>query len=243
MAYIEGTLGARVANEALAGIIGPMGCIQQGSGLTHSGGDDPITVNASAMPAGLTAGTAEICNQVEGPGLWKIIKGRMVVSLVKLRSPGNSSTPDDYYTCRNIFYNQRSWSTRLNMQPTLSTPPCGAGYSAVLSCLQAPDLAPAPGDAMKRPADLTEDDSREALEAEGYRVAAAAERLGISRMSLYGIIERSEGLRTARDIPRIEILEARERHAGDPARMAAALQVSERALKLRMAELDITAGG
>ena len=141
MAYIEGTLGARVANEALAGIIGPMGCIQQGSGLTHSGGDDPITVNASAMPAGLTAGTAEICNQVEGPGLWKIIKGRMVVSLVKLRSPGNSSTPDDYYTCRNIFYNQRSWSTRLNMQHTFSTPPCGAGYYAVISCLQDTDIA------------------------------------------------------------------------------------------------------
>lgn len=106
-----------------------------------------------------------------------------------------------------------------------------------------PDLETAPVEAMKRPADLTEDDAREALEAEGYRVAAAAERLGISRMSLYGIIERSEGLRTARDIPRIEILEARERHGGDPARMAAALQVSERALKLRMTELDITAGG
>lgn len=79
----------------------------------------------------------------------------------------------------------------------------------------------------------------EALRAHRWRVGATARALGISKNTLYQLMERAEGIRKARDLGADEIALCQDECGGDTARMAERLQVSERGLKLRMRELGI----
>jgi two-component system nitrogen regulation response regulator GlnG len=80
---------------------------------------------------------------------------------------------------------------------------------------------------------------RAALERHGYRMAAAAAELGVSRPRLYALAEGILGVRTGRDLERIEIEASLVACSGDLAQVAAALRVSRRALALRMSELGV----
>ncbi len=73
-----------------------------------------------------------------------------------------------------------------------------------------------------------------------WKIAATAKQLGISRDSLFRLIEQCEGLRKAKDLEIVEVMEALERCGHDVERMAASLQVSERALRSRMKELGVS---
>jgi len=86
----------------------------------------------------------------------------------------------------------------------------------------------------KRPQDLTEDEILEALERTGWRRAAAADRLGIARSSLYALIAGNTRLVRSQELTRPQVDEALARHNGDLARVASELRVSEHALKLRI---------
>jgi DNA-binding NtrC family response regulator len=78
-----------------------------------------------------------------------------------------------------------------------------------------------------------------ALERHGYRFAAAAAELGVSRARLYNLAERAGGIRTARDLSRTEV-EAALAAAGNQVDQAARdLRISPRALTLRMTVLGI----
>ncbi|MDI3287811.1 sigma 54-interacting transcriptional regulator [Polyangium sp. 15x6] len=105
------------------------------------------------------------------------------------------------------------------------------------------DLAPPPlpprNVARRRPADVTEAELREALRICRWDLAATAERLGISRASLYLLIERFPGFRTAGDLTEQEIAQCHRELGGDLARMAERLEVSERALLRRVRELGL----
>src|SRR5690606_30401738 len=83
------------------------------------------------------------------------------------------------------------------------------------------------------------DEVREALARCGHRPGAAAAELGISRNTLYALMKRIPGLRRARDLSADEILACRRATGGDVEAMAEALQVSRRALGLRLGELEI----
>ena len=78
-----------------------------------------------------------------------------------------------------------------------------------------------------------------ALQQHGWKPGAAAAALGISKTTLYGLMQRLPGVRKARDLSRAEILESHRATGGDLEAMAAALQVSRRGLVLRMRELEM----
>jgi two-component system, NtrC family, nitrogen regulation response regulator GlnG len=77
-----------------------------------------------------------------------------------------------------------------------------------------------------------------ALQKHGYRFAAAATDLGVSRARMYTLAERAGGIRTARDLSRDEIEAALAAH-GNVEQAAGELRISPRALTLRMTELGI----
>jgi two-component system nitrogen regulation response regulator GlnG len=82
-----------------------------------------------------------------------------------------------------------------------------------------------------------------AMEQCGFRVARAAEALGVSRSWLHTRIEFCEGLRHAKELSLEEIIAASQTSGGHIAEMAAHLKVSEHGLKLRMSNLGLPLGG
>lgn len=92
----------------------------------------------------------------------------------------------------------------------------------------------------RRPSDLREGEIVAALRAHRFRPAAAADALGIPRSSIYDLIAKIPGLRKASDLTREEITAALDGAGPSLEAVAAALEVSERALRRRMGELGMT---
>jgi two-component system, NtrC family, nitrogen regulation response regulator GlnG len=103
-----------------------------------------------------------------------------------------------------------------------------------------PTAAPPIPDRPRRdPATITDDELVAALRAHGWRAPAAAASLGVSRSKLYMMLDKSKTIRKAKDIPDTELRRALDEHRGDLDAVAAQLQVSQRALKLRLGELGL----
>ena len=77
-----------------------------------------------------------------------------------------------------------------------------------------------------------------ALRNNEFRPGAAAAELGISRTTLYALMERASTVRKARSVTADEIAACRAACGGDIDEMARRLEVSARALKLRLRELE-----
>ncbi len=105
----------------------------------------------------------------------------------------------------------------------------------------APAKTPAenPAAIRRKPADVTEGELREALRVSRWDLAAAAEKLGVSRASMYLLFERIPGFRTASDLDKEQIIRCHRELGGDRARMAERLEVSERALARRIREIGL----
>jgi two-component system, NtrC family, nitrogen regulation response regulator GlnG len=93
--------------------------------------------------------------------------------------------------------------------------------------------------AYRSPAEVTEAEIVEALRASRWEIKPAAERLGVSRPSLYLLIEKFPSIRKASDLTRAEILEARELCPGDLDAAAERLEVSKKGLQQRMKQLGM----
>jgi two-component system, NtrC family, nitrogen regulation response regulator GlnG len=107
----------------------------------------------------------------------------------------------------------------------------------------APPPAPrTPAAVYRSPAEVTEAELLDALRACRWELKPAAARLGISRPSLYLLIERCPGIRKASDLGRNEILECRIQCQGDLDAMVARLEVSRSGLLQRMRRLGIGGG-
>ncbi len=91
----------------------------------------------------------------------------------------------------------------------------------------------------RSPAGVTEAEILEALRACRWELKPAAERLGISRPSLYLLIEKFPSIRKAGDLTRAEILEAQSACGGDLEATADRLEVSKKGLQQRMAQLGM----
>ncbi len=91
----------------------------------------------------------------------------------------------------------------------------------------------------RKPADITETELREALRSCRWELNETAEKLGISRASMYNMNERFSWFRVAGDLTEAEIRRAFKECAGDIARLAEKLEVSEKALRRRVRELDL----
>ena len=111
--------------------------------------------------------------------------------------------------------------------------------SATVYPASAPPRRRAESQVYRSPADVTEAEVAEALRASRWEVKPAAERLGISRPSLYLLMEKFPSIRKASDLSRAEILEAREACVGDLDATAERLEVSKKGLQQRMKQLGI----
>ena len=91
----------------------------------------------------------------------------------------------------------------------------------------------------RRPSDIDEDELLEVLRAHLFRPRPTADALGISRTSLYALIDRSSRIRKAGDLAAEEIEACRRRCAGDLDAMATELEVSRKGLRRRMTDLGL----
>jgi len=89
----------------------------------------------------------------------------------------------------------------------------------------------------RSPAEVGEDELVATLRAHHWEVKPAAEALGVSRPSLYNLIERSSRVHKASDLSDEEVLAADRRHSGDLEAMARDLEVSRAALRQRLKAL------
>lgn len=101
-----------------------------------------------------------------------------------------------------------------------------------------PPRAPQP-EPYRAPSDVSEEELLEVLRRHRWTVKPAAAELGISRASLYNLMERSSKIRKASDLTREEIEASRERTSGKLADMVDDLEVSRRGLEMRMKELEL----
>lgn len=102
-----------------------------------------------------------------------------------------------------------------------------------------PTGVPAPRKEYRDPSEVDEEELLGALRSNRWSVKATARDLGLSRTSLYALIDRNPKVRKAGDLSREEILRARREQEGDLAAMGEALEVSTSGLQQRMKELEI----
>jgi two-component system nitrogen regulation response regulator GlnG len=91
----------------------------------------------------------------------------------------------------------------------------------------------------RKPSEIGEDELLAALRRNGWQTGATAEELGISRTSLYALIDGSKGLRKAKSVPVDELKRVHEECGGDLELMSARLEVSRRGLQLRLKEAGL----
>jgi two-component system nitrogen regulation response regulator GlnG len=91
----------------------------------------------------------------------------------------------------------------------------------------------------RSPQDVSEEELLAALAANRWEPRATAEQLGISRPSLYFLLDSFPSVRKAMDLSSEEITAAGERCGSRPREMAALLHVSEAGLRRRMKQLGL----
>ncbi len=96
-----------------------------------------------------------------------------------------------------------------------------------------------PVSAYRDPDEVREDELLAALRAHGWRLAPTAKALGVSRTTLYALVEQSKRIRKAADLGAPEIEAALRRNGGRIAPAAEELEVSAHALKIRMSALGL----
>jgi len=119
--------------------------------------------------------------------------------------------------------------------PTTPDEPANSASRDLWSEVSAPDSS----SSYRPPDEVHEEELLGALRAHRWALAPAAKALGVSRTSLYAMIERSNKVRKAVDLSAADIEDALELHDRDTTRAALELEVSEHALKIRMKALDI----
>ncbi len=102
-----------------------------------------------------------------------------------------------------------------------------------------PVAVPAPRKVYRSPDEVNDEELVEALRSHAWRLAPAATALGVSRTTMYALVEASKKVRKAADLDAGEIEAALEKAGGRIAHAAAFLEVSTHALKIRMTALGL----
>jgi two-component system nitrogen regulation response regulator GlnG len=108
---------------------------------------------------------------------------------------------------------------------------------ASASALPAASTAPAPS--RRKASEIGGEELQAALRESGWDLKAAASQLGISRGSLYDLIERSPHIRTSKDLSSEEVTRCFQECHGDVEAMVKRLEVSKRGLLRRLRELGL----
>jgi two-component system nitrogen regulation response regulator GlnG len=93
-----------------------------------------------------------------------------------------------------------------------------------------------PAAAARGPREIPDEELVEALRGNQWRTSATARALGISRTTLYALIDKSPRIRKARDVPADELARCLAECGNDLEAAAARLEVSKRGLQLRLRE-------
>ncbi|MCG8460495.1 MAG: hypothetical protein MI919_29790, partial [Holophagales bacterium] len=122
-----------------------------------------------------------------------------------------------------------------NAQPEPDTRPAPRRTSPA----SADPQAPLERRRLRKPEEVGEDELRTTLAAHRWEPAATAEALGVSRATLYRMIDETPSIRKAAELGREEIEAALERSGGKLDATAAELEVSLRGLKRRLTVLGL----
>jgi len=160
-----------------------------------------------------------------GPGRW--LSAAAVGSLVRADWPGNvrQLANASRRLALAALHGQRAAVTSLGSAPPLLEE-------------DAPAAASPPGP-RRAPSTIREEELLAALRGCHWQMSEAARRLGISRTTLYALVERSERLRKAKDLSEPELRQAFDACEGRIEAMAEALEVSPRGIQLRLRDVGI----
>jgi len=181
--------------------------------------------------------------EVSAP-LW--LPASIVARLARLDWPGNVRQLRN--AVRQIVIDSRRAATveigpqieRLLREASASPEPAGPAASQPAPARPARKRAAA--GTYRVPSEVSAEEVLAALRDSDWEVKPAAERLGISRPSLYVLMRKIPGLRKAADLSRAEILEERTQCGGNLAATAQRLEVSRSGLLLRMKQLGLLGG-
>jgi two-component system nitrogen regulation response regulator GlnG len=172
-------------------------------------------------------GESERLSQLDGPEPW--LDASLVGALARYDWPGNVRQLCN--VARHLAISSGSGQPLDDLPRTLLEGM--AGPRAAAAGREAPS-------ASRRPAsEISEEEVLSALRSAEWSTSEAARRLGISRTTLYKLVDRSPSLRKARDVSEEEIRRCHAECRGDVDAAAARLQVSPRGLRLRMRELGL----
>ncbi len=130
-------------------------------------------------------------------------------------------------------------------KPRRRRPLVSKGSESTVAEITASDLEdrertlPPPRPTYRSPATIREDELLEALRANRWRLQPTARQLGVSRTSLYELVDKSPHVRKAGDLEREEIEQALAGCDGDPDAVVDKLQVSQKGLLRRMSRLGL----
>ena len=93
--------------------------------------------------------------------------------------------------------------------------------------------------AYRKPGEVGDEELLAALKAERWNLKQAAKRLGVSRTTLYALVDQCPAVRKASELRAEEIQRSIREHAGNVDAVAFALEVSQRGLLMRMKELGL----
>jgi two-component system nitrogen regulation response regulator GlnG len=188
-------------------------------------------------------GELEILDRDSPHLLW--MKPALVVRLARYDWPGNVRQFRN--TVRQLVIGSRGLP-QLQSSPGFESL-LGGGGRSVEAGVEPPAAAPAVSDPApssgsvaarrRKPADISQDELLAVLRAHRWRLRPAAEALGISRPSLYVLIERCPAIRKAGDLKVEEITLCHRECGGDLDLMVERLMVSRDALHRRIRELGL----
>ena len=170
-----------------------------------------------------------------GPRSWPWLPAELVAELVAADWPGN---------VRELRNLARQLAIKGHDEPVAEIAP---GLFARASQPSDPwgatveiETAAAPR-AYRRPDSISNEELVEALRRSRWQIQATADTLGVSRTSLYSLIDKCPAIRKASEIPREELTEALAAFGpeADLKQLAATLEVSYRGLLLRLRELGL----
>jgi two-component system, NtrC family, nitrogen regulation response regulator GlnG len=184
-------------------------------------------------------GELEILDQDSSRLLW--MKPALMVRLARYDWPGNVRQLRN--AVRQLVIGSRGLP-QLQSGPELESLLGGGGRPVEAGAAAPAVAAPAPASRpvaarRRKPADISQDELLAVLRAHRWRLKSAAEELGISRPSLYVLIERCPAIRKAGDLKVEEIVLCHRECGGDLDLMVECLKVSRDALHRRTRELGL----
>ncbi len=174
-----------------------------------------------------------------GPRRFPWLPADLMVGLSRYSWPGNVRELRNFARRLAIRYHDQSVPvTEVIGRLTAETEPPGEGAAPEERESQSPPKR-SPNKSYRDPREVSERELEDAMQAARWDLKRAAHELGVSRPSLYNLIDRHPALRRASEIEAAEIEAASSRCGGSLELMSEHLRVSRNALASRMRDLGL----